>query len=120
MIVQAACLAVAWDSIACKRYEPGMGPLADGRYEIDTDSQLVTLTTIRGEWVFQYPGHEGKDPNYDIKRKAIIARGEVAVPAAVASESVPVSEKPKQKMTEAHKKKMADGRARRKAELATA
>lgn len=58
--VVAKCLAFAWDSVECKGYEPNRGPLPDGCYEIDADSQLSTLTTIRGLWLFQYPGHEGK------------------------------------------------------------
>ena len=62
MKVAAKCLAFAWDSQASKAYYPNAGPLPDGLYEIDTDSQLATLKTIRGDWLFQYPGHEGRAP----------------------------------------------------------
>ena len=62
MLVHAKCLAFAWDSQASKAYNPDAGPLPDGLYEIDTDSQLATLKTIRGDWIFQYPGHEGRAP----------------------------------------------------------
>jgi hypothetical protein len=60
MLVHAKCLSFAWDSITATAYYPNAGPLPGGLYEIDSESQLATLTTIRGEWLFQYPGHEGK------------------------------------------------------------
>jgi hypothetical protein len=114
MKVAATCIMRAWESNANLPFDPGMGPLPGGQYEIDSEGILATLTTPAGLWVFQYPGHEGKDP-------AFVGRSGKATPApAVAQAAAPVPEKTKQKMTEAHKKKMADGRARRKAELATA
>jgi hypothetical protein len=75
--------------------------LPDGCYEIDADSQLSTLTTIRGLWLFQYPGHEGKATE---KPKLVVSQ-------AVAQ----TTERPKRTMSDALKKKMAAGRAARKA-----
>ena len=40
------------------------GPLPDGLYEIESGTGLDKLTTPMGEWIFQYPGHEGKEPGY--------------------------------------------------------
>lgn len=74
MLVQAKCIQFAWDSPTSTGYHPDAGPLPGGLYEIDTDSQLATLTTLRGDWIFQYPGHEGRKPK-----------------AGEAGESVPVS-----------------------------
>lgn len=66
--VQAKCLAQAWGPMAgtnqCGMYYPGKGPLPDGLYEIESGTGLDKLTTPMGEWIFQYPGHEGKEPGY--------------------------------------------------------
>ena len=66
--VEAKCLAQAWGPMAgttqCAMYYPGRGPLPGGAYEIEPGTGLDKLTTPTGEWIFQYPGHEGKDPNY--------------------------------------------------------
>lgn len=44
MKVRAKCIARCWDSANSKEYVPNGGPYG-GLYEIDTDSQLATLTT---------------------------------------------------------------------------
>jgi DNA gyrase subunit A len=58
MKVQAKCVMEAWDSKAAKKYTPGGGPLPGGLYEIDRDSQLTTLKTPRGNWVFEFDRNE--------------------------------------------------------------
>ncbi|HME56820.1 MAG TPA: hypothetical protein VKF63_00660 [Terracidiphilus sp.] len=63
MKVQAKCIAEAWDSTACTMYEPGKGPLPGGLYEIDRDSQLATLKTPTGKYVFEF------DRNSPVTRK---------------------------------------------------
>jgi hypothetical protein len=105
-MVVAQCLASAWDSVACRTYEPGQGPLPDGLYEIDADSQLSTLVTIRGMWLFQYPGHEGK--GFQKPRVEPVAP---QVPPIEAK-----ADKRKQPMTDEHKAKMLAARKAKKAE----
>lgn len=65
MKVQARCIMRAWDSKECVMYEPGMGPLPGGLYEIDRDSQLTTLKTPKGDYIFQF------DRNSSVLRKAM-------------------------------------------------
>lgn len=65
MKVQARCIAKAWDSKACIMYEPGKGPLPGGLYEIDRDSQLATLKTPTGRYIFEF------DRNSSVTRKAM-------------------------------------------------
>jgi hypothetical protein len=73
MLVQAKCLAQAWGPMAgtkqCAMYYPNRGPLPDGLYEIESGTALDNLTVpgTRGQWIFQYPGHEGKDPEFEAK-----------------------------------------------------
>lgn len=54
MKVQAKCIMQAWDSKECVMYEPGMGPLPGGLYEIDSNGQLATMKTPKGDWIFQF------------------------------------------------------------------
>jgi len=71
-LVKAKCLVSAWDGIACGLYVPGKGPLEGGLYEIDSDwEHLNKMTTPTGDYVFQYPGHEGKAPGFDKKPQAV-------------------------------------------------
>jgi hypothetical protein len=107
MIVHAKCLAFAWDSLASKAYNPDAGPLPDGLYEIDTDSQLATLTTIRGDWLFQYPGHEGRAPKPGDKPVEAVAT------ATIKEVVEPMTAERKAQLAAA----LAKGRAAKKARL---
>jgi hypothetical protein len=122
MLVHAKCIQFAWDSANSKAYHPDGGPLTGGLYEIEEDSQLTTLKTIRGDWIFQYPGHEGRAP----KTEPIVS---VKPPEAVAvphSDTVVQERKPGSRgkpLSEEHKAKLKAGREAamaRKAELAAA
>jgi hypothetical protein len=115
MKVVAKCLAFAWDSQASKAYNPDAGPLPDGLYEIDTDSQLATLKTLRGDWLFQYPGHEGR-PNPEDKPVAAVATATIkeVVEAKVDKRKVPMTAERKAQLAVA----LAKGRAAKKARIA--
>jgi hypothetical protein len=115
MIVHAKCLAFAWDSLASKAYNPDAGPLPDGLYEIDTDSQLATLTTIRGDWLFQYPGHEGRAPKPGDKPVEAVATATIkeVVEAKPDKRKVPMTAERKAQLAAA----LAKGRAAKKARL---
>lgn len=53
MLVKAECLVKSWDSNAALMYEPGA-------CEIDTENKaLLSMVTVGGKYVFQYPGHTG-------------------------------------------------------------
>ena len=112
-IVQAKCLAFAWDRLATKAYTADGGPLPGGLYEIDTDSQLATLTTIRGDWLFQYPGHEGRAPG---KAKPVPVSTATVKEIVEAKAETAKTDKRKGKLSEAHKAAMIAGRAAKKAE----
>jgi hypothetical protein len=114
MLVHAKCLAFAWDSLASKAYSPDAGPLPDGLYEIDTDSQLATLKTIRGDWLFQYPGHEGK-PKPEDKPVAVPASTATIKEIVEAKAENVKPDKRRKKMSAEHKAKMIAGRAASKA-----
>jgi hypothetical protein len=124
MLVRAKCLQFAWDSTNSKAYHPDGGPLPDGLYEIDEDSQLTTLKTIRGDWIFQYPGHEGKAPKTETDPIVSVKIPEmVSVPHSDTVIKERVSGSRGKPLSAAHKAKLAAGReaARvRKAELAAA
>ena len=122
-LVAAKCLAEAWGPMAgttqCAKYYPNRGPLEGGLYEIETGTALDNLTVpgTNGLWLFQYPGHEGVDPEFQQKKERERRKyeqkqrqQEVETPQAVAEQP-----KPKKVLSEAQKKKMADGRAKRKA-----
>jgi hypothetical protein len=120
-LVHAKCLAFAWDSLASKAYNPDAGPLPDGLYEIDTDSQLATLKTIRGDWLFQYPGHEGRAPKPG--DKPVAATATIKEVVAAKAEAVK-TDKRKVPMTAERKAQLAvalaKGRAAKKARLEAA
>lgn len=116
MLVQAECLIRAWDSNEAVMYEPGMGPLPGGLYEIDTDNvALTSLIAVGGKWVFQYEGHTGGPGK---------TRPAVAVQPAVEAKPVdrrkikkgPMSAEQKAKLKEA----MAAARAAKRARLEAA
>lgn len=117
MKVAAECIEFAWDSPTSMAYYPGQGPLPGGLYEIDSDSQLATLTTIRGSWIFQFLGHQGKDPNYDVRRRGAVNRSTPVPLAEVAAAPTQLASAPTQTkhkgrpMTEAHKAKLQAARA---------
>ena len=117
----AKCLAFAWDSQASKAYNPNAGPLPDGHYEIDTDSQLATLKTIRGDWLFQYPGHEGRAPKPGDKPVAAVATATIKEVVEAKAEAVKV-DKRKVPMTAERKAQLVaaltKGRAAKKARIA--
>lgn len=98
-IVEAKCLGRAFDHKTTRYYVPGV--VAD--YDTDND-QLNSLTTPGGDWLFQYPGHEGKVPKLEAKSK-------LPEPA----KEPPKEDKRYKPMSAEHKKKMADARALRKA-----
>ena len=112
MLVHAKCLAFAWDSQASKAYNPDAGPLPDGLYEIDTDSQLATLKTLRGDWLFQYPGHVGKPEDKPVAAVATATIKEV-VEAKPDKRKVPMTTERKAQLAAA----LAKGRAAKKARL---
>jgi hypothetical protein len=118
MKVVAKCLAFAWDSQASKAYSPDAGPLPDGLYEIDTESQLATLTKLRGDWLFQYPGHEGRAPKPGDKPVEAVATA--TIKEVVEAKAVK-TDKRKVPMTAARKAQLAaalaKGRAAKKARL---
>lgn len=123
MLVHAKCLAFAWDSQASKAYNPDAGPLPDGLYEIDTDSQLATLKTIRGDWLFQYPGHEGRAPKPGDEPVVAVATATIKEVVEAKAEAVKV-DKRKVPMTAERKAQLAvalaKGRAAKKARLEAA
>lgn len=53
MKVQARCVARAWESNAAVMFEPGMGPLPGGLYEIDRDGPLAVLK-VGKDYVFDF------------------------------------------------------------------
>lgn len=114
MLVHAKCLEFAWDSTACKAYNPNAGPLPGGLWEIDTESQLATLTTLRGEWRFQYPGHEGRVPKPEDKPVESVATATIKEIVEAKAENVK-PDKRRKKMSAEHKAKMIAGRAASKA-----
>jgi hypothetical protein len=119
MIVHAKCLAFAWDSQASKAYSPDAGPLPDGLYEIDTDSQLATLKTLRGDWLFQYPGHEGRAPKPGDEPVMAVATATVkeiveAKPVKPDKRKVPMTPERKAQLAAA----LAKGRAAKRARIA--
>ncbi len=119
MLVHAKCLAFAWDSQACKAYNPDAGPLPDGLYEIDTDSQLATLTTLRGDWLFQYPGHEGRAPKPEDNPVVAVATATIkevveSKPVKTDKRKVPMTPERKAQLAAA----LAKGRAAKKARIA--
>jgi hypothetical protein len=115
-LVHAKCLAFAWDSQAGKAYNPDAGPLPDGLYEIDTDSQLATLKTLRGDWLFQYPGHEGRPKPEDkpVAATATIKEVVEAKPVKPDKRKVPMTAERKAKLAVS----LAKGRAAKKARIA--
>jgi hypothetical protein len=102
-MVQAKCILFAWDSVGCRSYEPGKGKLEGGLYEIDPESQLAELTTAKGDYIFQWEGHEKKA---GFKPKLVVEPR---------PQEQDAPERPKRTMSDALKKKMAAGRAARKA-----
>lgn len=113
-MVTAKCLAFAWDSVACRGYD------ASVEYEIDADSQLATLTTIRGDWMFQYPGHEGRAPD---KEKVVPVASTATIKEIVEAKAETVKvDKRKVPMTAERKAQLAlalaKGRAAKKARIA--
>jgi hypothetical protein len=125
-LVHAKCLAFAWDSQASKAYNPDAGPLPDGLYEIDTDSQLATLKTLRGDWLFQYPGHEGRAPKPEDPKpedKPVTAMATATIKEVVEAKAVK-PDKRKVPMTAERKAQLAvalaKGRAAKKARLEAA
>ena len=119
MKVVAKCLAFAWDSLAKKAYNPDAGPLPDGLYEIDTDSQLATLKTLRGDWQFQYPGHEGRAPksgDVPVVATATIKEIVEAKPVTTDKRKVPMTAERKAQLAAA----LAKGCAAKKARLEAA
>ena len=118
-LVHAKCLAFAWDSLASKAYNPDAGPLPDGLYEIDTDSQLATLKTLRGDWLFQYPGHEGRAPKPGDEPVVATATVKEVVEPKIDKRKLkkgPMSEERKAQLAAA----LAKGRAAKKARLEAA
>ena len=122
-IVAAKCILFAWDG--AYRYEPGKGSLPDGLFEIDSNNEVLNrMTTPRGEYVFQYPGHEGKAP---VKPETVNASvGAIApIKEIVEAKAETVkTDKRKVPMTAARKAQLAvalaKGRAAKKAKLEAA
>lgn len=120
MIVEAMCVADAFDNGVKGVAEPRRyfrGPVPD----FDTENtRLTALTTNRGEWVFQYPGHTGFSQEWLAQNTKQTPKA-AEVPVEV--QAPPKKTTPKRTMSEAHKKKMKEAReaARaRKAEKAAA
>lgn len=91
MIVEANCIAECFDN-AVQGQEPRYyyrGPVRN----YDTDNRRLNgLTTPRGDWVFQYPGHEGKNPNWTPPRRmseAAKAEEDPEPPVRITAESRP-------------------------------
>ena len=98
-IVEAQCIGKAFDNLNSRAYFPGFVQ------DYDTENEkLNSLTTNDGKWIFQYDGHRGGPARKQATTKAEVPQTIEAAPA-----------KPKKTMSEAHKKKMAEGRARNKA-----
>jgi hypothetical protein len=122
MLVEARCLITAWDGIACDLYVPGKGPLEGGLFQIDSDwEHLNKMVTPTGDYVFQYPGHAGKAPKEGAKPVVAVKPPEpVALPHSDTVIQERVSGSRGRPLSEAHKAKLAAGRAARKARLAAA
>jgi hypothetical protein len=65
MLVDAKCIAPAWDSEAAKMYEPGKGPLPGGLYRIEREGKLAEMK-FGGR-----PVKDGKDKDGNDKYKLI-------------------------------------------------
>lgn len=75
--MQAECIFEAFDNQNSRLYQPGVVSDYDPRNE-----KLNGLTTPSGKYVFQYPGHQGIDPNFKKLGKGAVstAAQEVAKP----------------------------------------
>ncbi len=98
MIVEAKCLMRAWDSLNARQYDPGLVP------DYDTDNEaLNSLTTHMGEFVFQFPGHEGRPQTGKKKTISPVVEAETA--------KKPMSAERKQKLRDSLAKARAAKRA---------
>lgn len=71
MLVKAKCVTRAWDSEATVMYEPGLGPLPGGLYEIDRDGPLAHMK-LGSTYVFDFDrncGPDDKPHDYSCKRE---------------------------------------------------
>ena len=121
-IVAAKCILFAWDG--AYRYEPGKGSLPDGLFEIDSDNEVLNrMTTPRGEYVFQYSGHEGRAPKPETVNASVGATATIKEIVEAKAETVK-TDKRKVPMTAARKAQLAvalaKGRAAKKAKLEAA
>ncbi len=108
--MEVLCIFEAWDSVNARHYTPGIVP------DFDPNNLPVANLTVPGgsRYAFQWPGHDvvpGRDP-----KEKILARA--PAPVAAAPVVVEAPEKPKQKMSDEHKKKMVAARQKKRAEKA--
>ena len=70
MLVKAKCVTPAWDSDNAVMYQPGLGPLPEGFYEIDRDGPLASLK-LGSTYAFQFDRNANPDDkphDYSCKR----------------------------------------------------
>lgn len=103
MPVTAKVIQACWDSKTAQGF--ASGTVVDGfDPESESGKRLSSLITGMGEWIFQYPGHEGKVPKLEAKPR-------LPEPA----KEPPKEDKRYKPMSAEHKRKMAEARARKKA-----
>lgn len=100
--MNAECIYPAFDNQTATSYSPGVVADFD-----ETNEKLNSLTAPSGNWIFQYPGHEG-GPKKPVK----------TVEAKIEEVAKPASKLKGRPMSAEHKAKMAEGRARKKAQAA--
>lgn len=113
MIVEAMCIGDAFDNgkkgvREPRRYYRGSVP------DFDTENiYLNALTNGRGEWMFQYPGHEGVDPQWhgQNRKQPKVETAQVAVEIEPVSQPAKSDKRKGRKLTDAQIQKMKNGAA---------
>lgn len=111
MLVEAKCIASAFDNRNSRHYTPGY------LQDYDTDNEQLNSLLAGGKWVFQYPGHEG-GPGEKIPPVAAVSVPEPSRPKVDKRNQKrgPMNAEQRQRMKEAQ----ARGREAKKAKLEAA
>lgn len=99
MLVDAKVVAEAWDSKTCQYFYPG-STIEKFDTESELGQRLMELTTPRGKYAFQFPGHEGFKPKPSTERDADEEEKKSVnpvIPVAVQSKPHPVKRAPVKK-----------------------
>jgi hypothetical protein len=118
MPVTAKVIANCWDSPSATGYSKG-SVIEGFDPESDAGRRLSSLQTSLGEWIFQYPGHEGRGPLPPKRNQASFVPQKVEQkPESVEAKVIepPKVDRRYKPMSQEHKAKMMAGRAARKAQ----